>query len=80
MIRVQLISILMQVIDFDTTQEFEPPVSDILVIVFIFDTHLEHTVHVTLVDKAKDSIRDPSEARDNELDRIFTALIEPVGV
>ena len=75
-----MISILMQVIDFYTAKEFEPPVSDILVIFIIFNTHFEHTVHVTLVDKAKNSIRDPSEARDNELDRIFTALIEPVGV
>ena len=75
-----MISIFMQVIDFDTTQQFDVSIFDILVILFIFDHHFEHTVHITLIDEAKDSVGDPSETRYDELNRIFTAKIEPVSV
>ena len=78
--RVQLVSVLMQIVNFDTTLEFQVSVLDFFVILWILTLHLKYAVHIALIDKAKNCISDPSESRYNDSDRVLIAHIKPARV
>ena len=47
---------------------------------YISSAHLEHAVHIALVDEAEYFVVDPFEARDNHLDRFLALQVEPTRV